>query len=123
MVDILDHWRRLEKWHLDQSRARPAVRAWSALAIQEPWRGAVLQGYTLDFRGGAGTWLHPDAMARKPIMAREVARQYFAAYPHQRLVGMCLTGVSYQAPLPLAIVLTPNLFSMYATSGGIDAVR
>ena len=97
--------------------------AWSANAIREPWRRCVLAGYTLDFRGDAGEWLPPTSLARESIMDRGVAAQYFEHYPHQRLLGMCLDGVSYQAPLPPAIVLTPNLFSMYATAGGIDAVR
>ena len=122
-AQIRDHWQRLERWHCDQSGRRPPARAWSSSAIKLPWRRAIEAGCTLDFRGGKGAWLRPNELARDAIMSREVAAQYFADYPHQRLVGMCLDGVSYQAPLPPQIVLTPNLFSMYATAGGIEAVR
>ena len=120
--EMLEHWDKLEAWHRRPTQTRPSARAWSVTAIREPWRTPILKGWTLDFRQGRGEWLHPDELARPSIISREVAARYFHNYPHQRLVGMLLDGASYQAPLPPAIVLSHNLYSMYATAGGIDAV-
>ena len=35
---------------------------------------------------------------------------------------MCIHGVSYQAPRPPVVLLSPNLFSLYETAGGLSAV-
>ena len=56
-----------------------------------------------------------------PVINTVAVAQYFAEFPHRRLLDMLVNGVRFQADLPLQHVMAPNLHSLYAENGGIEA--
>ena len=120
--EILEHWTAIEEWHQGRRQNRPRARSWPSDSFAEPWRTYINQGHVLDFRQGQGRWLPLEGLAKNATINLEAWREFFAEYPHQRALAHALHGVDYQAALEPTITIAPNLHSMYATQGGVEAV-
>jgi len=120
-LDDMAEWYELNsKWHANGGgeAGRPGARAYGLDAIKPKARG-----YLWDLRGGKGhikLW-NNDTEPKRTCMARDKAKEFFHGCRDKELLSMLDTGVSFKCDLPHQIVLMPNLHSLYAENGGIEA--
>ena len=102
---MVAHWNQLQRWHA-HGGSRPRARAWGHDAIKRQ-----CQGRTFDLRGGPGRTklLAMRGTAIPPIINTVAVANYFADFPHRRLLDMLVNGVRFQADLPLHHVMALNL--------------
>ena len=98
---------------------RPLTKAWGEDALKSRFRGTIL-----DYRGGHGMGKLLDVAA--PVIAThlnlEAWRRHFSGHRNRRLFSFVVHGVQYRDSLPLQIMMSGNLKSLYETEGGLDAV-
>ena len=121
-LEKIDAWlRACLAWHRDGGPAhgRPEAIAFGSDAIKPQARGRLW-----DLRGGPGNvkLFDPATEPKRTGLNLEFAAAELADCPDRELVSMITHGVRMQTEsMAHQIVLMPNLLSMYAENGGVNA--